>query len=199
MNIGEEITAAYLRVIKKCDFIQLNFQTPDVQGEIDVMGINLAEKKLYVCEVAIHLTSGLRYVRDKRPNTVIKFIEKFTRDIEYARQYFPDYAQHYMLWSPVVKTAKEDAKENQVAFVAQVQDKIQATFGLRIEAVINRQFQDKLSELRKYAAAQTEELKSPVLRYLQVEEYLSSHLRRMEAAERRRVGLEQAQAIPVPP
>jgi len=179
MNIGEEITAAYLRTIKMCDFIQLNLQTPDVQGETDVIGINLTERKLYVCEVAVHLTSGLRYVRNRQPNTVVKLTEKFTRDIEYATKYFPDYNRHYMLWSPVVKTARDNSKENQILFVETIRTNIRQKFNIEIEAVINQQFQDRLLELRTYAGRKTEELKSPVLRFLQIEEYLNAHIQRI--------------------
>jgi Holliday junction resolvase-like predicted endonuclease len=57
-NLGEELVASYLEYIKGCDFIQKNLYTPDVQGEIDVVGINLKSKEIYVCEVAIHLTTG---------------------------------------------------------------------------------------------------------------------------------------------
>ena len=60
MNVGEQLVSSYLRYIRKCDFIQTNLYTVDVQGEIDVVGINLAERKVYVCEVAIHLTTGLQ-------------------------------------------------------------------------------------------------------------------------------------------
>jgi Holliday junction resolvase-like predicted endonuclease len=41
INLGEEIVAAYLQYIQGCEFIQQNLYTPDVQGEIDVIGINL--------------------------------------------------------------------------------------------------------------------------------------------------------------
>ncbi len=91
MNIGEEIVSVYLQYIRGCEFIQQNLYTPDVQGEIDVVGINLKSKELYVCEVAIHLTTGLRYVKEKQPNNVNKLIDKFSKDIEYAQKYFPDY------------------------------------------------------------------------------------------------------------
>ena len=46
INLGEEITAAYLQYIKGCEFIQKNLYTPDVQGEIDVVGINLRVKAI---------------------------------------------------------------------------------------------------------------------------------------------------------
>ena len=57
IGLGEEITAAYLRYIKGCEFIQQNLYTPDVQGEIDVVGIHLELSTIYVCEVALHLVS----------------------------------------------------------------------------------------------------------------------------------------------
>ena len=40
MNIGEELVAAYLQHIKGCAFTQQNLRTPDVQGEIDVTGMD---------------------------------------------------------------------------------------------------------------------------------------------------------------
>ena len=98
-NLGEEIVAAYLQYIKGCEFIQQNLYTPDVQGEIDVVGIDLETKTIYVCEVAIHLATGLYYV----PSNVIKLTEKFSKDIEYANKYFPDYTRQFMLWSPIVR------------------------------------------------------------------------------------------------
>lgn len=84
MNIGKELVASYLEHLKGCDFIQKNLYTPDTQGEIDVVGINLKKKKVYVCEVAIHLVTGLRYTKERQPNNVKKLTEKFSRDIEYA-------------------------------------------------------------------------------------------------------------------
>lgn len=46
-NIGEEISGEYLKIVKGCDFIEYNLQTPDVQGEIDVVGIDVKKKELY--------------------------------------------------------------------------------------------------------------------------------------------------------
>ena len=97
INIGEEIVAAYLQHIKGCEFIQQNLYTPDVQGEMDVVGIDLETKTIYVCEVAIHLITGLQYVKDSQPNNINKLTEKFSKDSEYTNKYFPDYIKHFML------------------------------------------------------------------------------------------------------
>lgn len=123
MNIGEEIVSAYLEYIKNCEFIQKNLYT-DVQGEIDVVGINIDKKELFVCEVAIHLTTGIQYVKNNQPNNVDKFIEKFSKNIEYTDQYFPDYYKHFMLWTPIVKNQNKKAKHNQLEDLIQVRNKI---------------------------------------------------------------------------
>ncbi len=107
MNIGEEIATAYLKYIKDCEFIQTNLYIPDVQGEIDVVGIDINNKTVYVCEVAVHLITGLQYVKNKRPNNVEKLYEKFCKDIDYTNKYFPDYKKIFMIWSPIVKNQSE--------------------------------------------------------------------------------------------
>lgn len=172
INLGEEIVAAYLQYVKGCEFIQQNLYTLDVQGEIDVVGIDLESKTVYVCEVAVHLVTGLSYV----PDNVAKLTEKFSRDIEYANKYFPDYARKFMLWSPIVKKSRDGAKFNQMSDIEKIGSNIQTKYGVTIEFVINDKFADCLSELRKYARKETKELKSPVLRLMQVEEYLGKHL-----------------------
>lgn len=185
MNIGEEIVAAYLQYIKNCEFIQQNLYTPDVQGEIDVVGINLKEKELYVCEVAIHLTTGLRYVKDKQPNNVQKLTDKFSKDIEYGNKYFPGHKKHFMLWSPVVKYSGEDTKHDQIKDIEKIKNNIKGKYGIEIEFIINEKFDLCLSKLRKYASTETKELKSVILRYMQVESYLNKHLRNIEKRHRK--------------
>ena len=172
INLGEEIVAAYLQYIKGCEFIQQNLYTPDVQGEIDVVGIDLESKTIYVCEVAIHLATGLSYV----PDNVAKLTDKFSRDIEYANKYFPDYTRKFMLWSPIVKKARDGAKFNQMTDVEKIKANIHAKYGVTLDCIVNEKFSARLSELRDYARNETKELKSPVLRLMQVEEFLKKHL-----------------------
>jgi len=175
INLGEELVAAYLENIKGCEFIQQNLYTPDVQGEIDVVGIDLKTKSIYVCEVAIHLTTGLRYVKDRQPNNVNKLTEKFSKDIEYANKYFSDYEKHFMLWSPIVKNSKETSKHNQIRDLKEIQQNIHSKYGINLEFIVNERFLNCLNELREFAKRETKELKSPVLRLMQVEEYLKKY------------------------
>lgn len=181
INVGEQLVASYLRYIRKCDFIQTNLYTMEAQGEIDVVGINLKEKRVYVCEVAVHLTTGLQYVKNKRPNNVQKLTEKFSRDIEYTRKYLSEYEPHYMLWSPIVKNTKGDPLYNQVGHLAEISAQLKATYEIELECVVNERFLACLKELREFACRQTAELQCPLLRMLQLEEYLGKHVRRMIA------------------
>lgn len=176
INVGEQLVASYFRYIRGCEFIQTNVYTVDAQGEIDVVGINLKERKVYVAEVAIHLTLGLQYVKDKRPNNVAKLTEKFSRDIEYAERYFTDYDRHYMLWSPIVKGGRKAAQYNQISHLSEIGSNIQVKYGVDVEFVINDRFQQCLAEMRAYAKSESAEIKCPVMRMMQIEEWLGKHV-----------------------
>jgi len=180
-NVGEEIAGEYLRVCKNCEFIEYNLYTPDVQGEIDVVGISLKDKKVYLCEVAVHLTTGLMYVdqKTKQPNNVKKLIQKLEKDREYALKYFPDYKHVLMLWSPIIKQSKETSKHNQTKDIADIQSHFRNVHKIELELVTDQKYKDCLSSLRNYAARESKELKSSILRYLQIEEHLNKHLKNL--------------------
>jgi hypothetical protein len=179
-NIGETLVGDYLKVILDCDFVEYNLYTPDVQGEIDVVGINAKGKKIYICEVATHLVTGLMYVNQKEntPDNVDRFVKKFTKNIDYANNYFPEYEKRFMLWSPIVKNQKTGAKFNQTNDIAKIKTKIRGDFQVEIEVICNQDYMDCLNRLREYARKETKELKSPVLRLFQIEEKLTRHLKR---------------------
>ncbi len=179
MNIGEEICGEWLRHVRKCEFVQYNLRTPEVQGEIDVIGINLAEKTVYTCEVAIHLITGLQYVKNNQPDNVSRLTAKFKKDIEYIRKAFPEYRHVFMLWSPVVKNQRAGSKHNQLEDIQQIVDKISCDLNATVEPVVNEKFQEALKLLREAAGAETKELDSSVMRFLQVEEHLGHHLIRL--------------------
>lgn len=181
LNVGEQLVSSYLRYIRKCDFIQTNLYTLDAQGEIDVVGINLKEKRVYVCEVAVHLTTGLQYVKEKRPNNVQKLVEKFSRDIEYARKYLTEYDPCFMLWSPIVKATKGDPRYNQVGHLKEIAAQLLTKYNVKLECVVNEKFLACLQELREFARHQTAELQCPLLRLIQIEEYLGRHVLRVTA------------------
>lgn len=176
-NIGEEITGLYLQIERQCDFVQYNLYTPDVQGEIDVVAINFRDKTVYICEVAVHLVTGLQYVKNAQPETLERLVRKFKKDIDYGKKAFLNYTQVYMLWSPIVKASAPNAKYDQMKAVNEVRTRIREECGVEIELVINEKYEECLQKLREYASKKTEELKSPVLRLFQIEALLGKHLK----------------------
>jgi len=174
-NPGEEIVGEYLKLFLKCDFVEYNLYTPDVQGEIDVVGINPKDKIVYICEVATHLITGLQYVKNQQPENVERFTRKFRKNIHYANKYFEDYEKHFMLWSPIVKNQCSTAKHNQIRDIEEIKENLRIEFGVVLEPIINQEYLNCLIKLRAYAAKETKELKSPILRLMQIEEKLTKH------------------------
>jgi len=177
-NIGEEIAGQYLKICRNCDFVEYNLYTTDVQGEIDVVGIDTKNRKVYVCEVAVHL-GGLQYNKNGKPDNYDRFIKKFEKDIAYANNRFDStYEKMYMLWSPVVRNSKEGSKYNQLVDVERVKQDLKSKHNIELQLVINKTFLDCLDELRLYVGGQTEEMKSPILRFMQIEYRLGIHVTR---------------------
>jgi hypothetical protein len=177
-NVGEEIAGLYLQIDRGCDFVQYNLYTPDVQGEIDVVAVNFSKRVVYICEVAVHLITGLQYVKGTSPDTLERLLKKFNKDIDYAEKAFKDFDRRYMLWSPIVKSSGPTAKYDQMKAIKEVKRMIHASRGVDIDLIVNEAFQNVLATLRAYAGTRTEELKSPVLRLLQIETLLEKHLQR---------------------
>ncbi|MCZ6803208.1 MAG: hypothetical protein O7D86_04550 [Proteobacteria bacterium] len=146
-NPGEEVVGEYLKIILGCVFVEYNLYTPDIQGEIDVVGINAKENIVYICEVATHLVTGLQYVKNNQPDNVDRFAKKFRKNIEYASKYFADYEKHFMLWSPIVKNQRPNAKHNQLNDIAEIQKILYLEYGVEIEPVINHEYAKCLTKL----------------------------------------------------
>jgi hypothetical protein len=183
MNVGEEICGEWLRHVKGCEFVQYNVQTVQTQGEIDVIGINLNEHTVYACEVAVHLVTGLLYVKDNKSDNVPSLTKKFRKDIGYIRATFPDYNHIVMLWSPVVNNEKEGSKYNGLRDIRDIISAVEVEHGVTVEAVINQRYQAALDELRDVAGKETKALDSSVMRYLQVEEHLQKHICRLDTRQ----------------
>ena len=175
MNTGEELVSSYLRYIRECEFVQKNLYT-DTQGEIDVVGINLKRKCVYICEVAIHLITGLQYTKDKSPNNVQKLTDKLNRDIDFAKAHFPEYERHFMLWSPIVKSGKDNEKYSQARDIEKIRSNVLKKHQIKVEVIMNDDFLSCITEMREFAKTQTSELKCPVMRFLQIEERLRKHV-----------------------
>ena len=169
-DLGEQIVGDWLKLCRGCEFVEYNLPTTDKQGEIDVVGINIQTKKVYVCEVATHLETGMRYTKDGRSDNIERFCKKFKKDILYAKIHFEccGFGPVYMLWSPIVKGS--DQQKN----IEVIREKIKNDEGVDLELVINEEYKKRFDDLRAQADGETKALKSPVLRLMQIEGKLSS-------------------------
>jgi hypothetical protein len=75
-----------------------------------------------------------------------------------------------MLWSPVVHRSSGKPKYDQWKVLRQVQEDVESKTGTKIELVINEKYQKALKKLRAFASKESKELKSPIMRFLQIEE-----------------------------
>ena len=183
-NPGEHLVGQYLRIVEKCDFVEYNLQTKFVQGEIDVVGINSAKKQIYICEVATHLETGLQYTKNNRPDNIERFKSKFIKNIEYANQNFQEYKCHYMLWSPIIKVPKkEDSKYNQEKDLQEIKAFLHDEFNVELELVYNEKYLDCINKLRDEAKKTTQEMSSPIMRFLQIEEKLKIYCEKTNIKE----------------
>ena len=175
---GEHLVGQYLKYINGCDFVEYNLETKSTQGEIDVVGINSSQRKVYICEVATHLTGvGLLYVKGKRPDNVGRLTAKFRKDIEYGRTNFKDFERIYMLWTPLAKDTGPKAKLNPCKDLREVKEKIMAEFAIDLVIIANKDYMKAVSELRRIAAKTSYAMKSPIMRYMQIEENLIKKVR----------------------
>jgi hypothetical protein len=182
-NIGERLVGDYLRYIKGCDFVDFNVYTTTVQGEIDVVAINQAKRHAYICAVVTHLTTGIQYVKNARPDTADRLIKKFLKDIAYGAKAFPDYTIDYMLWSPVVRRSNGNPEYNQFAHLKRMETEVLEKTGIKVSMVINQEFVDAFQELREYARQESKDLKSPVMRLLQIEEWAQKNSNRIKKVQ----------------
>lgn len=148
-----------------------------------MLGIDLKNKKAYVCEVVVHLETGMQYVKGSQPDNVNRFVSKFSKDIEYVRDAFPEpeYTHVAMLWSPIVKIPTRKTKHSQADDLKEIQRKIKAKYKVNVIAIVNKDYQDALEKLRAHALTKTQEMTSPVLRLMQIEAKLKQHLEKLES------------------
>lgn len=180
-NIGEEICGEYLKHILECDFVSYNILTPGVQGEIDVVGVDLTKNMVYVCEVAIH-TQGLSYVNHstRKTDDFNRFYAKFVKGINYANNKFPDHQIIPMLWSPIVKSSGVKANYNTMSELSRLKEVIFKEYGLTLELFINHSYSEALERLKNFTLTKTSEFSSPVMRLFQIEKSLENHLRKID-------------------
>ena len=179
LNVGEQLVSSYLRHKRDCDFIETSIPlTP--QGDIDVIGLNRAEKKAYVCEVTIQLTDGLLFSTRGRSDTVARLTNKFAKDIDYVQTHLPEYKPHLMYWCPIVNPNRSERGRPQPELLAEVQANIRHQYDVEIECIVNQQFKDCINELKAYARCKKTQLQCPLMRFMQIEQHLAKHLDKLD-------------------
>jgi hypothetical protein len=158
-DIGEYIVGAYLKVIKKGDFIDYNARPPGggLEGlnELDVVGLDFKNKSVYLCEVTTHIR-GILYKDNK--TTIVTIKKKYEKQKEYASKYLVDFPKRYfMFWSPVVPKG----------YLTEELEKIDG-----MEVVINEKYAQCIDELSAKAKALTNDVGNPFFRVLQILEHL---------------------------
>ena len=169
MDTGEQVVGAWLSEVAHCEFVQYGVKTHH-QGEIDVVGLSLEHDQAYLCEVATHI-HGLWYANSTKLNAK-KLVDKFTRAAEWAKSYLGRFPKRtYMLWTPVVKTSRSNAKLDQAKSIQEAKIELSRNLKVDLEVVANDSYRKALEELRKIAEHTTSNPNSPVLRMLQIEEW----------------------------
>ncbi|WP_238580240.1 hypothetical protein, partial [Treponema endosymbiont of Eucomonympha sp.] len=79
---------------------------------------------------------------------------------------------------PIVKNQGKRVRHNQLNDVLIVKNKTESEYQIMLITKINKEFMECLTELREYARAETKDNKSPVIRFMQIEEFLKKHLER---------------------
>ena len=158
-DIGEYVVGAYLKIIKKCDFVDYDVRPPGggLEGlnELDVVGLDFKNKTAYLCEVTTHIR-GVLY--KDNITTVNKIKIKYKKQKEYANKYLSDFPKRYfMFWSPVVPKG----------YITGELEKIDG-----LELVINKKYTHCIDELRLKAKELTNDLGNPFFRMLQILEHL---------------------------
>ena len=157
LDIGESLVGSYLRYVENCDFV--HYQTHGQgQGEIDVIGMRLSDRRVWLCEVAIHL-EGLEYGKGYAGSRD-KVRQKIDRAEEFANRLFSDQQAIYEFWSLRVPSGL-------VTMLHDLQ-RDYAARGLDVAFVINETFTERIEALRERAAASKKATAEPAYRLLQI-------------------------------
>ena len=84
-----------------------------------------------------------------------------------------------MFWIPIVKDTKGKSENNRILHVKKIKANIKREYNVEIELVINEKFQKCLWELRDYAKNETKALQCPLLRLMQIEEYVNDYVAKL--------------------
>ena len=144
---GEDASEAFDRLVKDglLSFqgkIEPSFSQFLKQAEIDVLGINLVEKKMYLMDIAYH-EDGLNYKNEDR--TINSFRKKLLRSYLLLRSYFPeDYEYEIIFASPKVKPTLNEKLEDATEALNDLRDDVLSKGAVVFKYIANDKFKDKI-------------------------------------------------------
>ena len=158
-EMGEYIVGSYLKMIEGCDHVDYNVRPAGgglkSLGELDVIGLDFETDTAYICEVTTHIR-GLLYVSNKE--TVDRIARKHERQKAYAREQLHRFSHHrFMFWSPVVP----------VGYITKSLSEVET-----LELVINKEYTEKINQLKDLSATVTHDTGNPFFRTLQILSHL---------------------------
>jgi hypothetical protein len=152
-EIGENLVGCYLRFILGCEIVVYN-QKIFKQGEIDVFGIDLDKKIIYICEVNTHI-KGAGY-----GDTIKKIRNKFAIDIKYSKNIMVEFDKFFMLWAPNVPSGL-------VKLLEAYKNDIEKD-GVKFDLLINQRYASCVEELSILARKDSRNTGEPFYRALQI-------------------------------
>jgi hypothetical protein len=158
-EMGEYLVGAYLKLVLGCNVVDYNARPPggglEGLGELDVIGFDFPNRKVYFCEVTTHLDGLL--IGKGTSGTVAKLATKYRRQQEYAARHLhlPNFTPRFMFWSPVVRPGL-----------------VRELKGAGFELFINEKYSTAIRQLRDKAKASTADANNPAYRVLQILEHL---------------------------
>jgi hypothetical protein len=170
LDMGESLVGAYLRYGVNCDFVVYGTQT-EKQGEIDVIGFQVEQRCVWMCEVATHL-DGLQYGSGGAPATLAKIRQKVERAVAFGNRMFSDQERRFEWWSPRVGPTLATGLEEVAAELSSPDT--------TVDFVINEEYADRVALLVEKARKGTKPTPEPFFRSLQILVHLRGHHLRLE-------------------
>lgn len=156
-EMGENLVGCYLKLVLGCEIVVYN-QRISRQGEVDVMGIDLDKKIIYLCEVTTHIL-GVGYGKSYQ-DSIKKIRNKFTRDIKYSKNILKEFKKVFMYWAPNVSSGIVKLLESYK------KELLKKNIDFRL--VINKEYSEYVGQLEKLARKDAQNRGEPFYRALQI-------------------------------
>jgi hypothetical protein len=88
-----------------------------------------------------------------------------------------------------VRRSRQGVQYDQFEHLRQIEDEVRARTGVSLMLVINEAYARAIDELRTFARKETKELKSPIMRFLQIEEWCRKNVDRIVKTDKRAASL----------